>query len=204
MGRLAISSKHYADEFPNGLSLDDKIEIFGDRVLHWQLVPAQIMVEQIPHAGFAALHVLMNYFESIAKFRDGFTEDGQSKEYFKNGFIWVFPEIENLPEDFNISKLIDLIYYQVRCGLYHTGMTGLAITISADIEFPIQINPQGIIINPHKIFVPIVSHLHKYLEFIRDPKNLDQRIKFEKRFDWLSLPVTDKYKFYSEDGNFRS
>src|SRR5437867_2783711 len=120
---LAISPHHFQEDFPNGLSLDQKIEVFVERVRGWQLQPALEMADKIGHSGFAVLHIVMSYFEAIAKFRDGYCSMYESSDYFKKGFIWCFPEINELPID-QRDELLEMLYEKVRCGLYHTGITG--------------------------------------------------------------------------------
>ncbi len=60
--RFAISSKHYSDEFPNGINLDNKVEVYFDRVLGWQLIPAQDTTNNLKHSGFAVLQIVMSFF----------------------------------------------------------------------------------------------------------------------------------------------
>jgi hypothetical protein len=190
---IAISPRYFQEDFPAGLSLDQKIEVFGDRVQGWQLDPAQELANKVSHSGFAVLHVVMSYFESVAKFRDGFCSRGESSAYFKRGFEWVFQEVRQLPDE-RRDELLGMFYEKVRCGLYHTGMTGTRILLTGEIPVPIQINIKEadivvIAINPHSIVVPLRAHLSDYLRELRNPANEQLRRNFESRFDWLATEI---------------
>ena len=88
-----ISPNFKDDDFPSGMSIEQKIKVFADRVNGWQLNIAQQCADNITHSGFAVLHIVVSYFEMIAKFKDGFTKDGKSEEYFRKGFDNVFPSL---------------------------------------------------------------------------------------------------------------
>ena len=103
MADFCISPKHKRSDFPRVLTLDDKIEVFEDRTLGWQLDIAERVANGVKaddgttkckptkHSGFAVLHILFSYFEMIGTLETGYTGEGRSKEYFKEGFCSVFP-----------------------------------------------------------------------------------------------------------------
>ncbi len=94
----------------------------------------------------AAFGVILSYFETIAKYRDGYAIDnpGRSKEYFKQGFISCLTnrlEISNnglLAINLDVltrrDGVLDIIYAQARCGLYHGSM--LREKIILDNSYP--------------------------------------------------------------------
>src|SRR5438128_1505393 len=92
---IAISRNYTDSDFDGSPSLDDKITIFADRVLGWQLdiaeeIRTQIENEQnhgtaIQHAGFALLSILFSYFEMIAQYQKGEESDSKSKRFFELG-----------------------------------------------------------------------------------------------------------------------
>jgi hypothetical protein len=93
---MAYISPHYQQtDFPSGLSLDQKIEVFADRVRGWQLNIAQKCRETSQHSGYGVLHIITSYFEMIAKYEDGFAAKGNSEDYFKKGVLLVFPRLRN-------------------------------------------------------------------------------------------------------------
>lgn len=190
---LAISPHYYIEDFPGGLSLDQKIEVFGDRVLGWQLVPAQELADKVPHSGFAVLHIVMNYFESIAKFRYGNRSTKESGKYFRLGFEWVFPEIcAQIPNKAERRAILDSMYSKIRCGIYHAGIPGMGIVLTGGLPGAMEIRQEAIVINPHKIVDPLKNHLSNYLREIRNPANENLRKNFECRFDWLGSEQKDE------------
>lgn len=185
--RIAASSKYYWDEFPNGIALDNKIEIYFDRVLGWQLIPAQETADKINHSGFAVLQIITSFFESIAKYREGYCEKDASKKFFKKGFELVFPQIQEAIFDLTQrDELLEKIYDEIRCGLYHASLTGASTVITGQTNSAIEIRPGVIIVNPHRIVEPLEVYLRNYVRDLRDAKNVELRQKFEARFDFDS------------------
>ena len=185
--RIAISNTRYADEFPFGLSLEDKIDVFFNQTLHWQLLPAKRIAKEIPDSGFAVLHIVMSYFEKVAKYQAGYKGKGDSEKYFRLGFESVFPFPEEL-EASERERLTKLVYKQVRNGLYHLGLTQSRVRISGDYEevISISITESIIRINPLTIVNPLENHLRSYVARLKDPQERDFREKFERRFDCVS------------------
>jgi len=187
--RIAISPKHRSDDFPNGLKQKDKIEVYYERTKGWQLIPAQETADKIEHSGFAVLHIVMSFFESIAKYREGYDKKGESNEFFRKGFELVFSELPRvLPEPTIREFYLDFLYKKVRCGLYHSSITGTGILIDNDIEPVFHISPAGILLNPKKLVEAMMVYLDKYRDELKDPSNTKLREKFERRFDFDSTP----------------
>ncbi len=183
--KLAISPKHTADDFKHGMTLEDKIEVFAESVKGWQLGVAKEMADKgISNRAFAQLHIITSYFEMIAKYQEGFIGEGKSKEHFKKGVQTAFPVIDTWPQ--SVSKnLLDLLYKNVRNGLYHVGMTRPSVILSRDPPFPIQYDDvnKTVIINPDNLVEALQSHFDEYVTNLRDPSNKKLRANFEKRFD---------------------
>ena len=83
MSNWKISPNYFNTDFSWPLSIDDKITVFCDRIYGWQLdIADQIInyrkgsndeiIEGLPHAGYAVLHLVLSYFEMIAKYRASF------------------------------------------------------------------------------------------------------------------------------------
>jgi len=71
---FAISPKYTTLDFPNGMTIENKIDIFADRINGWQIGIAQKIIQhQIQHSGFALLHIVFSYFEMIGKYLSGFS-----------------------------------------------------------------------------------------------------------------------------------
>lgn len=117
---LAISPKHTSDDYPIGMTVEDKIEVFEARVNGWQLDIAQSLVDnQVPHSDFAKLHIVINLFEAIGKYRSGYTKKFDSKRFFKEGMCYVYKENQGK----EIEEAFNFIYQRIRNGLYHIGLT---------------------------------------------------------------------------------
>jgi hypothetical protein len=176
-------SPHFQDiDFPPDMSLDQKIEVFADRVTGWQLDIAQQCADDIPHSGFAVLHIVCSYFEMIAKFQDGYTKNDKSETYFRKGFYSVFPNLINNSQV--LDGFLKKLYKDVRCGLYHAGITGPNIMLSGEFPKGIDFNQANntIPINPHKLVPNIKKHFQSYVRELRDHQNQQQRNNFETRF----------------------
>ncbi|MAS37780.1 MAG: hypothetical protein CL610_27535 [Anaerolineaceae bacterium] len=187
----AISPHYTAEMFPNGMTLDEKIAIFEDRVRGWQLNQAESLLRNDPHSAFAAMHIALSYFESIAKFRHGhrgINKNGHSKRYFRLGFEWVFDDIKKkLPDKLVREAVLNRLYDKARSGLYHAGITGAGFAITANIPHVLEIQEDGwMVLNPHILVNTLNFHLSMYVRELRNPANIQLRKCFEYRFDWLS------------------
>lgn len=180
-----ISPNFQNVDFPSGMSTDQEIEVFADRVKGWQLDIAQQCIDNIRHSGFAVLHIVASYFEMIAKFQDGFAKEGKSQEYFKKGVYSVFPALHNYPREVS-DRLLNKLYEDVRCGLYHSGITGSDITINPNLDAAIGFSEdaQRVVINPQKLVPALQQHFQSYIRELRDSRKQDLRDKFEARFNY--------------------
>lgn len=181
----AISPNYQDVDFPSGMSLDQEIEVFADRVKGWQLDVAQKCADKIPHAGFAVLEIVFSYFEMIAKYKNGYTKDRKSEEYFRRGFGDVFPKLSSISNEMR-EKLLKKLCRDVRCGLYHTGITGPDVELSGDFKYSVWFAspPDRLQINPHRLVPDIKQHFQSYLSQLRDHKNEELRRNFETRFSY--------------------
>ncbi len=178
---FAISPKHTTLDFPNGLNLDNKIEIFEARIEGWQFGIAKEMIEmKIHHRGFAILQIIFCYFEMIGKYISGYLGEDKSNFYFQKGVKATFPEI---PADQEL--LLKSLYKNVRNGLYHIGMTKTNVVLRDDIPGSIGYNSERnlVAICPDRLVNDLDISFHNYIAKIRDPKNIELREKFELRFD---------------------
>jgi hypothetical protein len=176
-----ISPKHKYEDFKHGWTLNDKIEVFIARVEGWQLGVAKEMIDKgISNRAFALLHIIMSYFETIAKYRDGFVGIGRSKIYFKKGVGEVFPDIE--PE---AENLLNSLYASVRSGLYHIGRTGSNVILNDGTPRSIGYNSEHdfIMINPEMLVDDILFHFKRYSAELRNSNNAEFRENFERKFD---------------------
>ena len=165
-------------DFPEKLTIYHKITIFYERVTGWQLdIADKIANDGIKDAGFAVLNVLLNYFEMIAKYKEGYCGIRKSPEYFSKGFKMVFPELCR-----NHPWLSNKIYSNARCGLYHHGMTEGGIILMGGKLPPITpLKNKNLIITPHALVLELKEHFETYIKQLLDDQGF--RTNFEKRFD---------------------
>ena len=179
----AISPHHMADEFTG--AFDQKVEFFVDATKGWRLGVAKSMREKgVPECGFAQVAIVASYFEMIAKYRDGFTEWSKSEHYFNEGVKRVFPEIGKFPAQAR-KTLLTLLYDRVRCGLYHSGMTGKGVILSWDAPAAVGYDSEKdtAIINPDLLADRLLHDLSVYESELKDVNNTELRANFERRFD---------------------
>lgn len=192
-----ISPKYRSTSFKKPLSIDDKITIFVDRTLGWQLDIADKIINgesspdgrqtasPIQHSGFAVLHIVLSYFEMIAKTEEGYIQPGKSEEHFKRGVLSVFPSLKSPPVPIT-DDLLKILYSGGRCGLYHGGLTDSRIVLIGDIEAPMGFDTANkkLLINPHRLVPAMKKHFRQFEARLRDPNNIELREKFERRFDY--------------------
>ncbi len=182
---LAISKNYFLD----GNSLYDKrkprinlkpitseikIKIYEDRVKGW-FIDIATGLKNDNEAGFIILSIATAYVEGNQQFREGKLSKNKSRKFFVNGMKRIFHE-ESVPE-----LILNDYYAQIRCGLFHDGMTGRNVVISSNFSEPLRHIGGQIIINPHKFLDKIEEDLSGY---IRDLKtNQILRDNFVTRFD---------------------
>ena len=178
----AISPIHTTDSFDWPLTLDQKIEIFIARVKGWQIQPAlDMIVEDIPHRHFAQMAIVMSYFEMIGKYRSGYLGIGESSKYFKGGMLFTFPD---LPA--SELELLRAFYKRVRCGLYHSGITGARVRFYSNIpgSFGFHQELGELVINPDQFVVDISIRFGLFSKELQDSSNFELRCNFENRFNF--------------------
>ena len=173
-------------DFPTQLTLNDKITIFEKQINGWIFDIAEKVSNECVHGGFAVLSIVLNYFESIGKYIEGYTNIDKVECYFKKGAYFVFPELKN-EDQRTVESLLDLLYHGCRCGLYHTGITGGKIILTGEITSPLIFDRTQslLVINPHLVVPKLRGNFQDYCNQLRNPTNLALRQNFEKRFDYL-------------------
>jgi hypothetical protein len=173
--------KNY-DDWP----LDDKIKLFEAQILGWQLNIADEIInnpkDKHPHAGFAVLSILLNYFEMLGGYLDGIERD-TTRKHFKIGLIHVFPVLKDRKD------IIDILYKEARCGMYHVGITGKNIILTRNFDTPIATISDNtglhIAIDPHSLTKELIQHFKQYVVMLRSLIDLPMVQNFEKRFNYL-------------------
>lgn len=187
MSRFKISPNFYATEMIDP-SINDKIDLYEDRVSGWIFHPARLLNKD-EHSGFALLQVLLSYFEGHAVFRRGEDSESKSKEYFSETLLSVFPEVLKFPDGIK-SGFIEIMYRDARCGLYHTGMVRRRIVLQdSESTFTLGLdrhdNLNTVHIDRHSFQKRIEEHFLEYLSALRNPANSDLRDKFNTGWEIL-------------------
>lgn len=183
-----ISKNYRSIDFPDEMSFDDKVNLFEDRIVGWQLDIGKKTIDSVPHSAFGALSIVLSYFENIAKFANGYAGDDMAGHYFKEGVKFVYPDLKSLPKK-QLDAILAKFYKAARCGLYHQGKTGKRFSITANISPAIKdiILPSGELylqVNPHLIVDDLLVHFNSYIQSLRDPQNITLRANFEMRFEF--------------------
>ena len=196
-----ISWKHQDTDFTIPVTkIEDKIDIFCERIWGWQLHIADLClnggqdhknessVNAIPHSGFGAMQIMLSYFEMIAKYQDGFIPKGKNHkagEYFRKGVKSVFPQLNSQPQP-QVDDFLTTFYEKARCGLYHMSQTSDGIELTGDIDQAMCFNAARklLIINPHRLPAVLKDHLSDYRGRLQNAANAELRQKFQARFDF--------------------
>lgn len=133
---MSVGSDH--TEFTSPLTLEEKVDLFYEQTLGWQLHIADLIansgmtfeanggasyhVPEVEHSGFAVLLICLSYFELVGSIiLPKSTKSKQSKVRFVAGVQQVFPAL--FKSQANGERLATLLYKGARCGLYHAGRT---------------------------------------------------------------------------------
>jgi hypothetical protein len=176
-----ISPHHLADEYSGHWNDDDKIEVFLDRIMGWQLRPAHnILGAKIPDCEIAVLSIIVSYFEMIAKYEDGFIGTGRSAFYFRKGLLSVFPTIE--PDS---VTLLSSLYHNLRCGLYHSALPSARVILGSNPTGSIGFNEAHdlLMVNVELLLNDIALHFEAISARVRNPENRELRSNVIKRID---------------------
>jgi hypothetical protein len=178
--KFKISPKFTAEKLDDP-SFDDLVDVFEDRLIGWLINPARALNE-LEHAGFAVFQVLLAYFEGHATFYRGEDSKHKSEAFFKAAFLQVFPEILEYGDEI-ADQIISIMYHDVRCGLYHTGMARRRFVLN-DGQTTIRVGITGdhdvqvVIVDRYSFVDRIESHLGHYVKRLRDQNEVELRDNF--------------------------
>ncbi len=166
----------------------------------WLLLHAYALSDEVyklrTDAGFAILMLTTAYFEPIESYHTGRASHGQSKEFFRRGFLRVFSGLPATLTDLGYADpdrvardIADEVYVHLRCGLFHEGGTKYKLLIRGDTA-PLGCmldrttgHVGSIVIDPGRFLAEVQLHLQTYVGQLRDPSQIDLRDKFEAFFD---------------------
>lgn len=177
-----VSPRYQDTDFPKPWSFQAKVTVFADQVFGWQLDVADDLKTNA-HAGFAILSIVLSYFETIGKFEAG-DPARLSRRRFKQGIQSVIGPLATAEQLDIPPELVDALYEDVRCGMYHSSITSEKIVLTSEPRELFQWNGILLVINPHQLVDVVRRHFAKYVGRLMsgDPADADVRRKFERVF----------------------
>jgi hypothetical protein len=181
--KLTFAPGYTDADYPEGvtaLSLEQQIDAFEKMYKIWILSFAEKLVD-IPDSGFATLMILNAYPEMIAQLH-GFRGDKQ--ELFEKGVCLIIPK---LTEHKKVKDICLHLYSYMRSGLAHMSFTSKNIVLTEDFPYALDIRISedgaeiGIFVNPRMWFEYIRQHFQNYIDSLKNPSNVDLRMKFSNR-----------------------
>ena len=194
-----LSWRHKDSDYSGPLTFEQKVELFYEQTLGWQLHIADLIanggtvypqpespepgydVPRIRHSGFAVLQICLSYFELVGSLVSSQTT---STGVFGDGVRAVLPGIfTGTPDD---DKMLARLYKAGRCGLYHDARTRLGVGLGQPSDgSPMEYDPTNarVGISPERLPVTLIKHLEKLKTDLLAPANVGLRQKFEKRFN---------------------
>lgn len=178
-GKLVITdvSTTGREQLNPDLCIEDKIIIFERQVNGWFLDPASALVEKEDN-GFIVLMIATAYIEGVEQYRQGKSSNKQSNSFFKKGVKRIF-QLYPL-----YDHRLDRFYSELRCGLFHNGMTGPNIRIQSELyDKPIDFSDKNITKINQKLFLEKVREdFKKYLADLRNRTETELRDHFNNMY----------------------
>src|SRR5262245_4024869 len=176
--------------------IEDRIDIYEDRIREWLLHPARWLLENVPHSEIAALILCLSYVEGWEQYRSGEDSKNQSRVFFRRGLLQVFTDFDfdAVPQITAAEEIIcDALYEQLRCGMAHDGMLRHKVFIMNNARAPITVAaPQAtgidggisaIVVNPALILNGIEHHFERYVTHLRNPESRQLRDNFTRTWE---------------------
>jgi hypothetical protein len=179
--------------------IDDLIDVYEDRIVHWVLVPAKT-IAATENGAPAGLCLLLTYFEGAWSYKTHTSSNGRSKEFFVHGFVDVFTSPRSPPQV--LAQLGALLYKDARCGFFHEGLFRdriYVVTMNHDIVVTLPRTGgvldldgtiQSALIDVQRCIAGVEKHFATSIAALRDPANTVGREAFQAFFktqcDWES------------------
>jgi hypothetical protein len=159
-------------------NITHKIMIFESQVNGWFLKIASSLLDE-ENNGFIVLMIATAYIEGIEQCRQGNYSNGKSKIFFRSGIKRIFG-LEGLPD-----SLLDNFYSELRCGLFHNGMTGPNVRVDSRYVKPIEFLDNNLIKVNQRLFLDkIKNDFAQYLTKLRDKTETTLRKNFNKIYNF--------------------
>jgi hypothetical protein len=182
-------------------TIEEKVEIFYQRALGWQLHVADLLanggqplgkscsVKRLEHSGFAVLQICLSYFETVGHYEQrnpAPTAKIPKGYFFKEGVRSVLPQLLARHGEAVFDELVGRLYGGARCGLYHNSMTVPGVGLgqpSGDAPIGYDSYAKRLAISPERLARALKVHLEQFRALLLDPKNVELRQNFERRFN---------------------
>jgi hypothetical protein len=192
-----ISWKHKDTDFTHPLTFDQKVDLFYEQTLGWQLHIADLVtnggttfpregvsypVVAIDHSGFAVLHICLSYFELVGSIV--LPNKLSDTETFKAGARRAFPRV--FTDSSDSENALNRLHKGARCGLYHTGRTRQGVGLGGPTDgssIGYDSRSDQVVVDPKLLPKALKAHLDKFRLELLDSANDDLRRQFERRFD---------------------
>ena len=194
-----ITWKHEDTDFASPLTLEQKVEVFYEQTLGWQLHIADLVanggttfgefkvgqagydVQRIRHSGFAVLHICLSYIELIGSLVQARRQS--SSKTFEVGLRAVPGLIDSSQVSTALAKRL---YEAARCGLYHEGRPRPGVSVGQPPDgygICSDLGTGAIGISPERLPKVLKAHLDQFRLELLDPANGQLRRRFEERFN---------------------
>lgn len=181
-------SRHYRANHMKVDTFETRLAVYEDQVSGWFVDQARILENHSDHGAFVLLLVALSYVEGHAIFYKGQDSKRNSASFFRDSFKAIFPIRGDDPE--MIDKAIDELYYQIRCGLFHTGMIRSKVLLSNDLPNPVTFNYNResrkivqIQVNPHLMLDLVEEHFAQCVMRLRNPDEKQLRDSFNRAWN---------------------
>jgi hypothetical protein len=160
--------------------LDLKVTVFADRVRTWTLGIAQELLESNRNAGFAALKIILSYFEMITLYEKGNSAPWTSRNCFYEGVRSV-ASFNGWPQE-DLPRLKSQLYSGFRCWLYHQGMVSPYVAVTSDSvkNKAYEFQEHRLIVNPLEMVNAVQRHFDDYVDQLKEARGTAE---FLEQFD---------------------
>lgn len=155
-----------------------KILVYEDRVIYWFFNYGNEL-KKFQDAAFVVLQIAVSQIEGMEQYRKGQSSKKQSPQFFLSGMSRIFSLTTSETQQLTNADF----YGQVRCGLFHDGMTRDKVIIEPDYNLPIEFKTDTIFIGPKKFFDAVYQDFINYIAELKNPANAQLRNDFEQFWD---------------------
>lgn len=196
----AFISPHFGHRKLQNPAIEDLVDVLEDRIRSWVLEPAKKLASD-PIEQYAALCLLLTYFEGIWMYIQGKDSKKCSQKFFEAAFVEVFRS-GGLTERM-LQRIAEVLYHDARCGFFHDGMFRERIFLGKSVgvmhvTLPLvngAIDENGVIesvvIDVEDFYRYIDGHFRSLASRLRDPSQIDLRSNFHKM-------CREKWRYESE------